>query len=153
MKHKQQMKVKNEASKLMAVMKSLTEFGSYSHLDKVLERLNSINPRNLPGDFSLKYYVMKSEIEGLLKYRDPTYRSPSMSPLFEPYAKREDTLKPDYELRSLPSVMRHRIKNANDVAQAVRSAVVMDICGIAAPKPTGGAGSEPPAAAKPTTDP
>ena len=95
---------------------------------------------------------MKSEIEGLLKYRDPTYRSP-MPPLVEPYMTKDESLKPDYELRSLPSVMRHRIKNANDVAQAVRSAVVMDICGIAAPKPTGGAGSEPPAAAKPTTDP
>ena len=77
-----------------------------------------------------------------------------MPPLVEPYMTKDESLKPDYELRSLPSVMRNRIKNVNDVAKAVSSAVVVDICGIPVPaKPTGGAGSEPPAAAKPTSDP
>ena len=150
MKHKHQMKIKNEASKLMTIMQSLTDFESYSNLDKVLERLNSINPRNLPGDFSLKYYVIKSEIEGLLKYRDPTYRNP-MPPLVEPYMEKDESITPVHDLRSLPSVMRHRIKNVNDVAKAVSASVVADICLVAVPRPTGGAGSDEPT--KPPTDP
>lgn len=143
MKHKKQMKIKNEAHKLMAVMSSLTDFGSYTDLPTVLERLNSINPRNLPGDFSLKYYVIKSEIEGLLRYTDPTYVNPVPSHITSKIS--DEDIKPVHDIRSLPPVMRYRTKKIETIASAVAKHTATKICGTTtdepATKPTGGAGS------------
>jgi hypothetical protein len=142
MKHKHQMKIKNETQKMMAIMHTLSDLSAKPDIPKVLERLNEINPRNLPGDFSLKYYVFKSELEGLMKYIDPTYVNP-MPPLFEPLkdttkAVAAADIKPKHDLRGLPSVMRTRIKNAEALASTISKKTAAEIC-----RPTGGAGSEP----------
>jgi hypothetical protein len=141
MKQKHQMKIKNETHKLMTIMQSLSDISAKPDIPKVLERLNEINPRNLPGDFSLKYYVIKSELQGLMKYIDPTYVNP-MPPIFEPLKDSTKavaaSIKPKHDLRGLPSVMRARIKNTEAIASAISKKTAAEIC-----RPTGGAGGEP----------